>query len=223
MSDEPSGSGPPPEKAEEETAEEVTSTTVVTRVSPREDSHETPMMSFTAITTHRAMAEAFVRELIKVGQRMMEDRELSLEDLSQICHVALDKREAGIKMLEGRHLRGRVGEQLSRADRYDEPFSLLALRFQEQPDATAYDAVVDTLCERMRNTDLMFLFKSRIILVLPHTPTEACAMLKERISVLLAAAVTPPPEMAMDGLTYPAPDVEKSSQVLDWCEDQLRT
>jgi len=224
MPDDRSDSRPAPEGNHEEQSGGVTASTLVTRVSKKDEtSPEHPMMSFTAVTTHKSMAEAFVRELIAVGQRMMPDHDLSIPDLATICHVALDKGEAGITMLEGRHLRGRVGEQISRANRYDETFSLIALKFSERPDPATYDSVVDTLCERMRKSDLMFMFKSRLILVLPHTPAEPCQMLQGRIKGLLDAAYTPPPTVDMAGLTYPDPEIEKSSEVLDWCEDQLRT
>jgi len=224
MSDDRSDSRQVPKGDHEQASGGVTASTLVTRVSKKDDSTgEHPLMSFTAVTTHKSMAEAFVRELIAVGQRMMPDHDLSIPDLATICHVAIDKGDAGITMLEGRHLRGRVGEQISRANRYNETFSLIALKFSERPDPAAYDSVVDTLCERMRKSDLMFLFKTRLILVLPHTPKEACQMLKGRIKGLLEAAYTPPPTVDMAGLTYPDPEVEKSNQVLDWCEDQLRT
>jgi hypothetical protein len=153
----------------------------------------------------------------------MPDHDLTIADLTTICHVALDKGDAGITMLEGRHLRGRVGEQIARANRYDETFSLIALKFAEKPDRSAYDSVVDTLCERMRKSDLMFLFKTRIILLLPHTPKEPCGMLTERIRGLLLAAYTPLPAVEMAALTYPDETIERSNQVLDWCEDQLRS
>lgn len=204
-------------------AEDPPASTLVTRVTKDEEAREHPLMSFTAVTTHRSMAEAFVRELMSIGQRMMPDHDLTIADMATICHVALDKGEAGITMLEGRHLRGRVGEQISRANRYDETFSLIALKFAERPERAVYDSVVDTLCERMRKSDLMFLFKARLILVLPHTPAEACELLKGRIRGLLEATYTPPPEVAMAGITYPDPSIENSNQVLDWCEDQLRT
>ena len=167
-------------------------------------------------------AVAFLNELIATGQEMMPDHDLSIEDLVTICHVAVDKRQAGVVMLEGRHLRGRIGEQISRANRYEESFSLLALKFDAQPPPHVYDSVVDTLCERMRKSDLMFMFKSRLVLVLPHTPSSACEMLKERIRGLLQAVHGTPPDIEMAGLTYPAPELEGSSAVLDWCEDQLR-
>ncbi len=196
--------------------------TVVTRVSANKETGETPSMSYTAVTTHRTMAEAFVRKLLEAGQRIISDRDLTLEDLLAIYHLANDRREESVTMLEGRHMRGRVGDQLSRADRYGEPFSLMVLGLDQIPDRAAYDSVVDTLHERMRKTDLVFLFKTRIVLLLPHTNSPQVTQLTERLTGLLAAAFEVPPQIPLDSLTYPSPDIERSSAVLDWVEDHLR-
>jgi len=197
--------------------------TVVTRVTnEKKGSDVHPLMSYTAVTSHREMAVAFVRELIRHGNRIMNDHELSIEDLVTICHLALERRETGVMMLEGRHLRGRVSEQISRADRYKEPFSLMFLKLNAALDRSGYDSVVDTLCERMRKTDLMFIFKTRIALILPHTLKEPCAVLAARVQELLETAVTTGIIDGIPTLTYPDPEITARSQVLDWAEDQLR-
>ena len=197
--------------------------TVVTRVTnEKKGSDVHPLMSYTAVTSHREMAVAFVRELIRHGNRIMNDHELSIEDLVTICPLALERRETGVMMLEGRHLRGRVSEQISRADRYKEPFSLMFLKLNAALDRSGYDSVVDTLCERMRKTDLMFIFKTRIALILPHTLKEPCAVLAARVQELLETAVTTGIIDGIPTLTYPDPEITARSQVLDWAEDQLR-
>ncbi len=198
-------------------------TTTVTRMKEKRESGETPLMSYTAVTSHQTMAEAFMNELVRVGQKMTPDRTLSMEDVLTICHVALDRKERGVVMLEGRHLRGRIGEQISRADRYKEAFSLLVLKLESVKNSVEYDSIVDTLCERMRKTDLMFLFKQRIVLILPHTHADACQLLSRRIQVLLKETVATKPNVEFGHMTYPNPEVTTTPQVLDWAEDQLRT
>ncbi len=201
--------------------------TAVTRAKKDRDSSEPPMMSYTAVTSHQTMAEAFLRELVRMGQQMLPDHNLSVEDLCSICHLALDRKERGVVILEGRHLRGRISEQISRADRYKEPFSLLVLKLDTADSLSMYDSIVDTLCERLRQTDLMFLFKYRIVLILPHTKTGACQKLFSRIESLLTATVPPKIQVEFSNLTYPNidPNAEgiKGSHVLDWTEDQIRT
>jgi hypothetical protein len=198
-------------------------TTVVTRVTKEKETGEHPMMSYTAVTTHRAMAQAFMSEILRVARRIMPDHELSIEELVSICHVALDNRERGVVMLEGKHLRGRIAEQLSRADRYQETFSVQVISWDKQSGKVDYDSVVDTLCERLRKTDLMFLFKSRIVLLLPHTGADSCNKLGDRIHCLIQAAFDHPEDIIIDRLTYPWPEIARASEVLDWVEDKIRS
>ncbi len=208
--------------SEEETGQ-TTQSTMVTRRRDTQGSAEVPMMSYTAVTSHQTMAEAFMKEVVRLGQRMLPDHDLNIEDVLSICHLALKRKERGVVMLEGRHLRGRIGEQVSRADRYKEPFSLLVLNLDGLNDMITYDSVVDTLCERMRKTDLMFLFKYRIVLILPHTENKACEILSHRIQHLLEETVVSKPLPEFARLTYPDENILKTSQVLDWTEDQLRS
>ncbi|MDD5305718.1 MAG: hypothetical protein PHU25_00215 [Deltaproteobacteria bacterium] len=197
--------------------------TGVTRVTKEKETGEHPMMSYTAVTTHRSMAQAFVGELLRVARRIMPDHELSIEDLVSVCHVALDTREHGVVMLEGKHLRGRVAEQISRADRYQETFSVQVIGWDKESGKVDYDSVVDTLCERLRKTDLMFLFKSRLVLLLPHTGAEASARLADRIRRLIEVAFANPNDIVIDRLTYPSPEIARASEVLDWVEDKIRS
>jgi hypothetical protein len=175
------------------------------------------------VTSHREMATAFVKELLRHGNKIMHDHELTIEDLVAICHLAMERREKGVTMLEGRHLRGRVSEQISRADRYNEPFSLMIVKLVPSLDVTSYDSVVDTLCERMRKTDLMFIFKSRVVLLLPHTAKEPCSLFAARVKQLLETAVTAGAFEVIESITYPDPDITSRSHVLDWAEDALRS
>jgi len=204
-------------------ANENPGSTSVTRITGKRDSSVQPLMSYTAVTSHREMASAFVRELIRHGNKIMHDHELTVEDLISICHLALERREAGVTMLEGRHLRGRVSEQISRADRYNEPFSLMMVKLIPTLDTTSYDSVVDTLCERMRQTDLMFIFKVRVALLLPHTGKEQAGLLAGRVQELLEKAVAKGIIEEITSITYPNEDIKTRSYVLDWAEDALRS
>ncbi len=194
----------------------------ITSLTKKRDPADHPLMSYTAVTSHQSMAEAFLEELISLGQKIMPDHVLTITDVLSICKVALKQGGPGVVVLEGRHLRGRISEQLSRADRYKESFSVLVLQFDNADDGNVYDSMVDTLCERMRKTDLLFLFRSRIVLVLPHTEAHACIALQKRILSLVDDAMNPKPEIGFHALTYPNPDLSRSMKVLDWVEDRLR-
>ncbi len=198
--------------------------TAVTKLSASRREPISPMMSFTAVTSHRAMAAAFVNELLRSAQAMIPDRELHPEDLLSILQRALnDEKEHNITMVSGRHLRSRISEQVSRARRYSEPFSLIALNLDNVTDSDDYEAVVDTLRERMRQTDLIFLFRSRIVLLLPHTEKDACHMLEERIHNLLTTGLSHLPRITLSNTTFPSPEYERGLDILDWAENQLRS
>ena len=182
------------------------------------------MMSFTAVTSHQAMASAFVNEMLRTAQLLIPDRDLTAEDLLSILQRALfDDKDRTITMVSGRHLRSRISEQVSRARRYKEPFSLVVLKMEAEMDKEDYEAVVDTLRERMRQTDMIFLFKHRIVLLLPHTERDACKMLEERIQTLIKNCLSEHPPVATARMTFPNPEFEKGMEVLDWAENQLRS
>jgi hypothetical protein len=199
-----------------------TAVTRLSRGSQKSTNH--PIMSFTSVTTHQAMADAFVKEVLRIAQNIIPDKELNIEDLITIFQRALyDDKERSITMVSGRHLRSRISEQLSRARRYNEPFSLVVLNLNSITDREDYDAVVDTLRERMRQADLIFLFKYRIVLLLPHTEKDACLLMEDRIRSLLQASIAGRPPLETTHITFPSPEMKSGMDVLDWAENQLRT
>ena len=102
---------------------------------------------------------------------------------------------------------------------------LLVLKFETGITPITYDAIVDTLCERMRDTDLMFLFKYRVVLLLPHTAQEAVQKLSSRILALLENNVEWSEDLGrleVASATFPAPEFNTAAKMLDWAEDQIR-
>ena len=197
--------------------------TVITKITKNRKDSDHPLMSFTAVTTHKSMAEAFVEELVRAARIIIPERSISAEDIVKICQLALqDKPDRSITMVGGRHLRARITDQVSRANRYKEPFSIVILNVANLTDREDYDSIVDTLRERMRQTDLIFLFKYRIALLLPHTEEAACVMLVGRILELLKSCLVDMPEVNAASMTYPHPEIKLAGDVLDWTENQLR-
>ena len=199
-------------------------TTAVTKVSRHGRHSDHPLMSFTAVTTHLAMAEAFVNEVLRNAQQLIPDHTLTAEELLNIFQTALNSQtDLSVTMVSGRHLRARISEQVSRAKRYSEPFSLLVLNLDPIDNTEDYESIVDTLRERMRQTDLIFLFKHRIVLLLPHTSSAPCEMLLERIQQLLNTCIDAVPQIHISHLTFPDGAIDGSMDVLDWVENKLRT
>jgi hypothetical protein len=200
-----------------------TGSTTVTRTAGGNASTEPAAMSYTAVTSKKTMAEALIRELLAHAQSFVQERKLSPDDLLRICNVSLGNHKESARLFEGRHLRSRITEQLSRADRYKESFSLLAIHFHAELDETSHDSLIDALMERMRKTDMLFTFKFRVVLLLPHTPKEGAQHFVERVQHLLSGACAKGPEISFRSITYPDASITKRSAVLDWAEDQLRS
>jgi GGDEF domain-containing protein len=197
--------------------------TAVTRISSVGKPNEHAVMTFSAVISHQAMAEAFINELIRIAQRLIPDHSITPEELLAILQRSLDEQGSrSITLVSGRHLRARISEQVSRAKRYEEYFSLLVLHLDEVEQIDDYDAIVDTLRERMRQTDLIFLFKHRIVLLLPHTESDSCRVLLERIQMLVTECMVNAPNIPIERMTFPNDDMNHSMQVLDWTENQLR-
>jgi hypothetical protein len=196
--------------------------TVITRISAAKPESAPATMSYTAVTTHPDMALSFTGQLLRFAGQLIPDRRLSIEDIITVCRTALTHTEQHMLILEGRQLRGRISEQLSRARRYGEPFSLIVLKLAGDISGDVHESLVDTLCERMRQTDILFTFKKRIVLMLPHTEEHASIILTTRVKDLLAANLPAGCLESIERLSFPCTTITKASQVLDWAEDQLR-
>ncbi|NMC69066.1 MAG: hypothetical protein GYA57_03240 [Myxococcales bacterium] len=181
-----------------------------------------PLMSYTAITTDREMATSFVRQLLQAASKMIPTREWSAQDLRDILGFVLEGGVDPVPTLEGRYLRKRLKEQLARAERYSEPFSLMFVSLGENADAIHHQGLVDLLMERLRRSDMVFLYRRRVAIILPHTNEKAAEGLIARIRTLAAATI--PPDVAIETLvrTYPSAEFSHPAEVLDWAEDQLR-
>lgn len=181
-----------------------------------------PLMSFTAVTTDREMAMSFVRQLLQAASKMIPGREWSAQDLRDILLFVLEGGVDPVPMLEGRYLRKRLKEQLARAERYNEPFSVMFVSVGNDADPIQHQGLVDLLMERLRRTDMVFAYRRRLGIILPHTNEKAAEGLIARLRKLAAATI--PPEVSVDIVveTYPSDRFAHPSEVLDWAEDQLR-
>jgi hypothetical protein len=182
---------------------------------------EFPSMSYTAVTSNREMAGGFTRYLLAAAGRMVP-REWSVQDLSDILTFVLEGGDSPVQFIEGRYLRKRIREQVARADRYAEPFSMLVLRMEEEPGREdVQESLVDVLTERLRRSDMVFLYRHRIAILLPHTPAAVLSRLQERIRRLAEASLGLK-EIGFEAASYPGEEFGRPDDVLDWVEDRLR-
>lgn len=196
--------------------------TGITQIASKRESGIAPLMSYTAVTTHGKMATAFVDHIIKYCQKLIPDHNIDTEDLIAICQTALEQEGESVRLIEGKHLRGRISEQLARTKRYGEIFAMIAIKLKTHVPDSSYDAIIDVLRERLRKSDMIFTFKNRVMLILPYIDESNTQALLQRVSELANASFNHSPIREIQHLCFPSPKLSRSSQVLDWAEDQLR-
>jgi hypothetical protein len=177
-------------------------------------------MSYTAITSNREMAGSFSRYLLAAANKM-SPREWSVQDLADVLTFVLEGGDSPVQFIEGRYLRKRIREQIARAERYKEPFSIMVLALSQGAMMESYEGLVDLLSERLRRSDMVFLYKHRVAVLLPHTPLDVMERLEERIAKL-ARATLGLRDIEFMVASYPAEQFGTPEEVLDWVEDQLR-
>jgi len=171
------------------------------------------------------LAQRFARELAELAQEVIPGRRWSVEDLRDIFEAAVRGRRpgGGVRIVEGRYFRKRVREQCALADRYGDPFAVVVISLEPEPQDGVYQSVLDAVVERLRKTDMVFLYKRRFALVLPRMRAESLAPLIERVRQLVDVGVGEAVVEDIDSLVYPDPRRPDTQAVLDWAEDQLRT
>jgi hypothetical protein len=177
-----------------------------------------------AICEDSLLAQRVARQLADVANEIFTGRRFSVEDLRDIFEAAVRGRRAtSVRIVEGRYFRKRVREQCALADRYRDPFAIVVIALSPEPRDGAYQAVLDAIVERLRSTDMVFLYKRRFALVLPRMRQQALSPLVDRVRDLLRAGVGDDVVEGIHSLVYPDAAYPETQSVLVWAEDQLRT
>lgn len=170
------------------------------------------------------LADRFARQLAELASEVVGNRRWSIEDLRDIFDAAVrGKRSDGGRIVEGRYFRKRVREQCALADRYGDPFSVVVIALKPEPGEGVYQSVLDAVVERLRRTDMVFLYRRRFALVLPRMRSESLAPFVARVRELIDVGVGREAVEQIDSLVYPNDTVGDTQAVLDWSEDQLQT
>lgn len=169
------------------------------------------------------LAQRFAKLVVERASETLPGR-WSIEDLRDILDAAIrGRRREGVRIVEGRYFRKRVREQCALADRYGDPFAVVVISLTTEPQAGVYQSVLDAVVERLRSTDMVFLYKRRYALVLPRMREESLAPLIDRVRQLIAVGAGENVVEDIQSLVYPDEDHPDTQAVLDWAEDQLRT
>lgn len=170
------------------------------------------------------LADRFARQLAELAGEVVGGRRWSIEDLRDIFDAAVRGQQAeGVRIVEGRYFRKRVREQCALADRYGDPFAVVVISLSPEPTEGVYQSVLDAVVERLRRTDMVFLYKRRFALVLPRMRAESLGPLVARVRELIDVGVGTEPIEQIESLVYPEGTAGDTQAVLDWAEDQLRT
>ncbi len=170
-----------------------------------------------------ALAQRFARRLARLAREVAPGRDWSLEDLRDVLEVAVHGApQQSARVLEGRYFRRRLREQVNLADRYGDTFAVVVLTMAEGIEEPVYSSVLDAVTERLRRTDMVFLYRRRFALVLPRMRRAALDPLIARVRELVGVGAGAAAIEAVASLVYPDPVVANGALVLDWAEDQLR-
>ena len=170
-----------------------------------------------------ALAQRFARAMAKAAREAFPGREWTPEDLRDVLEVAVHgTAQESARVLEGRYFRKRLREQINLADRYGDSFAVVVITMVSGVQEGVYTSVLDAVTERLRRTDMVFLYRRRFALVLPRMRPAALEPLIQRVQELVAVGAGDTALERIDSLCYPAPELEESSAVLDWAEDRLR-
>ncbi|HJL14820.1 MAG TPA: hypothetical protein RMH99_04140 [Sandaracinaceae bacterium LLY-WYZ-13_1] len=170
------------------------------------------------------LAQRFAKQVTDLAQDVIPGRRWSIEDLRDILDAAIrGRRREGVRIVEGRYFRKRVREQCAMADRYGDPFAVVVISLEHEPHEGVYQSVLDAVVERLRKTDMVFLYRRRFALVLPRMRAESLGPLIDRVRELIDVGAGEAVIEDIESLVYPHPERPDTQAVLDWAEDQLRT
>ncbi len=169
------------------------------------------------------LAQRIARQIAELAGDVIPGRRWSIEDVRDILDAAVrGRRQKGVRIVEGRYFRKRVREQCALSDRYGDPFAVLIISLTAEPQEGTYQSVLDAVVERLRRTDMVFLYKRRFALVLPRMRAESLAPLVERVNELIRVGAGEDVIDRIGSLVYPDAQHAETQSVLDWAEDQLR-
>ena len=182
-----------------------------------------PVFDFESISKDHQSAERFVRRLLDAASLLVPDKDWTEDDLREVLDVAPAEGGDIVPVLSARQYRKRLREEAARADRYKQTFSTMIVGLADRGDTEDYASVLDALIERLRKTDLVFLYKRHVAILLPHTGAPVLTTLVGRIRALIAAVASmDADEIAIDSCSYPSHGMSSGEALLAWADQNLK-
>lgn len=176
-----------------------------------------------AICADPALAQKFARRLVEAARQSAPGRPWTIQDLRDVFEVAVNgARGDRARLLEGRYFRKRLREQCALAERYGDVFACVVITLASEQRGEAYSSVLDAITEKLRRTDMVFLYRRRFAIILPRMRPEGLEPLISRVRQLIAVGVGEATLEKVTSLVFPHESLQDSQAVLDWAEDQLR-
>ncbi|MAQ16990.1 MAG: hypothetical protein CMN30_19630 [Sandaracinus sp.] len=201
-------------------------TTVTEAVKPLLDEEDESAIEdgdLARLCANPAVAQRFARMLTKAAREISPNRDWTPEDLRDVLETAVHGTgQETARVLEGRYFRKRLREQVNLADRYGDSFAVVVITMVKGVSEGVYSSVLDAVTERLRRTDMVFLYRRRFALVLPRMRPAALSPLIERVRELVAYGAGDEALERIDSLCYPTEELAENLDVLDWAEDRLR-
>jgi hypothetical protein len=169
------------------------------------------------------LAQKLARQLAQQARKLSPGRDWTPEDLRDLLEVAVHGTgHEAARILEGRYFRKRLREQVNLAERYGDSFAVVVITMVPGVNRGVYSSILDAVTERLRTSDMVFLYKRRFALVLPRMRPMGLEPLIDRVRELVAVGAGEGALERIASLCYPTEEIEEDSAVLDWAEDQLR-
>lgn len=182
-----------------------------------------PVFDYEGVSKDHKSAERFVRRMLDAATLLVPDHEWSEDDLREVIDFATASAADAVPVLSARQYRKRLREEAARADRYKQTFSTMIVRLADKGEDEDYASVLDALIERLRKTDLVFLYKRHVAILLPHTGAPVLITLVGRIRALIAAvASVDADEIGIESLSYPSRAMPSADALLVWAETNLK-
>lgn len=175
-----------------------------------------------AICANPALARRLARRLAEAAREIAPGREWSVEDLRDLMEAAVMGKAEEARVLEGRQFRKRLRDQCSLAERYGDKFACVIVALAAEREPGTYASVLDAVVERLRQTDMVFVYKRRFAMILPRMRPEAVGPLVERVRRLVAVGAGWDAVDGIHTLLFPDAAIAEPQEVLDWAEDHLR-
>ncbi|MEM6962169.1 MAG: hypothetical protein AAF550_10590 [Myxococcota bacterium] len=170
------------------------------------------------------LVKKFASMIVAQVQEFAPGRRWTLEDLKDVLDNAAQgaEQQTRAQVLAGRHFRKKLREQSHLAARHGDRFSCVVLSLDELCVDDEYPSVLDAVLDRLRGSDMVFLYRRKLALILPGLGSEALTPLLDRVQALVSFGSGESTLASIDALVCPNDIIETTEAVLDWAENRLR-